>query len=349
MVAEYRGEQHARFHHPREFQRGRWRLSPKWGFYPRAGREPVRDNFRSRFRHRFQSTPTGTLTVLSSGLEGAGAGLVQATNGNFYGTTTDGGSNGDGTVFEITPEGKLSTLHNFAGPDGAQPGAALVQAANGNLYGTTSAGGASTPCDGGCGTVFEMTLAGKLTTLYSFCTREKCDDGSIPSGGLVQATSGNFYGTTSSGGTSTNCVGGCGIVFQITSGGKLTVLHSFQRDIYDGASPNGLVQATNGNLYGTASEGGASDHGTVFEITPEGALVTLYSFGGANGFPNAGLMQASDGNFYGTTLGGGAHNDGTIFKITSAGVLTTLHSLTELTVRTSTLRCCKPPTEFCMA
>jgi len=253
--------------------------------------------------------------------------LVQGTNGNFYGTTWSGGANIAGTVFKITPAGKLTTLYSFcaqAGCNGYSPDAGLVQATNGNFYGTTGLGGAHN-----YGTVFEITPAGKLTTLYSFCAQSGCTDGQSPDAGLVQATNGNFYGTTLNGGAI-----GAGTVFEITPAGKLTTLHSFcsQTSCGDGgASQGGLVQATNGNFYGTTSGGGANGGGTVFEITPAGKLTTLYSFcaqsGCADGSePSAGLVRATNGNFYGTTTYGGADGKGTVFEITPAGKLTTLHS-----------------------
>jgi uncharacterized repeat protein (TIGR03803 family) len=254
--------------------------------------------------------------------------LVQATGGNLYGTT-DNGANGGGTVFKISPGGALTTLYSFCSQSGCTDGqypSPLVQATGGNFYGTTVSGGANTTgCNGpSCGTVFKITPGGALTTLYSFCSQSGCPDGANPQAGLVQATNGDFYGTTSSGGAN-----GGGTVFKITPSGTLTTLYSFcsQSGCPDGAHPWGLVQATNGSLYGTTLLGGANSQGTVFRITPSGTLKTLQNFKGPNGAnPYAGLVQANDGNFYGTTGGGGANNDGTVFKITPSGALTTLYS-----------------------
>ena len=280
----------------------------------------------------FEVTPAGKLTTLYSfcsqsncadGYDPYG-GLVQATDGNLYGTTLDGGANVNyGTVFKITPAGKLTTLYSFCSQssctDGSLPYAKLVRAANGNFYGTTWVGGAGANCvpQGGCGTVFEITPAGKLTTLYSFCSQSNCTDGYNPYAGLVQATNGNFYGTTYFGGVNDR-----GTVFEITPAGKLTTLYSFcsQSSCTDGYDIYaGLVQAANGNFYGTTSEGGANFNGTVFEITPAGRLTTLYSFcsqpGCADGGdPYARLVQATNGNFYGTTYSGGANSVGTVFS-----------------------------------
>jgi uncharacterized repeat protein (TIGR03803 family) len=269
------------------------------------------------------------------------AGLVQATDGNFYGTTYAGGTSGNcqggcGTVFRITAAGTLTTLHSFDWYDGASPTGALVQGNDGNFYGTTYGGGA----DPHYGTVFKITPAGALTTLYSFCAQANCADGAMPYAGLVRATDGNFYGTTLEGGSNTGCSlgsGSCGTVFKITPGGTLTTLYSFcaQHGCADGGNPYaGLVQATDGNFYGTTFGRGVNGYGTVFKITPAGALTSLYSFCSqmncADGqYPQAGLVQATDGNFYGTTPEGGGgvyHQGGTVFKITSSGTLTTLYN-----------------------
>ena len=275
----------------------------------------------------FKITPSGTLTTLYSFCnsypcqDGAnpGARLVQATNGNFYGTTQNGGTNGYGTVFKITPSGKLTTLHSFDGNDGVDPYAGLLQATNGSLYGTTQNGGANNN-----GTLFKITPSGKLTTLHSF----DGPDGELPYGALVQGTNGNLYGTTQMGGDS-----GVGTVFKITPSGKLTTLYSFcsQTGCPDGEFPYaGLIQATNGNLYGTTAFGGAGSDGTVFKITSSGTLTTLRSFDGTDGaYPHAGLVQATDGNLYGTTAYGGACGGigcGTLFKMSLNGTVTTLYS-----------------------
>jgi uncharacterized repeat protein (TIGR03803 family) len=279
----------------------------------------------------FKVTPSGALTTLYSFCAQAActdgsspeAGLVLATNGNFYGSTTAGGASGDGTVFEITPAGTLTTLHSFDGTDGATPFDAPVQATDGNFYATTPGGGAY-----GQGTVFKMTPSGTLTTLYSFCAQAGCPDGSDPEGGLIQGTDGNFYGTTNSGGTSSGCGSdGCGTVFKITPAGTLTTLHSFQDS--DGDNPyDALVQATDGNFYGTTHNDGIDGDGTVFQITPGGTLTTLHQFDGTDGEnPLGGLLQATDRNLYGTTFYGGAVGDGTVFRISTSGTLTTLYNV----------------------
>jgi uncharacterized protein (TIGR03437 family) len=289
----------------------------------------------------FKITPSGTLTTLyvfcahpqedEPCTDGANpmAGLVQATDGDFYGTTLYGGAYYGGNVFKITPGGTLTTLYSFCSqfpdcPDGYEPEAALIQATDGNFYGTTSGGvfAVATPRNGG--TVFKITPGGSLTTLHSFCL--SCGDGSNPTAGLVQGSDGNLYGTTVGGGSGFGCpndlsglnrVFGCGTVFKITMSGTLTTLYSFcpQGNCADGASPGmamaeffdmpgtALVQGSDGNFYGTAAEGGAYGNGTVFKITPNGTLTTLYSLDDTDGQNPTGLIQAANGTFYGTTAG----------------------------------------------
>jgi uncharacterized repeat protein (TIGR03803 family) len=291
----------------------------------------------------FKITTSGALTTLYSFcsqpycVDGRYAGpVVQGADGNFYGTTSSGGfancTDGCGTIFKITPSGTLTTLYRFCAqsncPDGYNPWG-LVQARDGNFYGTTGHGGASgnSCAEFGCGTIFKITPSGTLTTLYSFCPNGGCrleaPDGQAPNGDLLQANDGNFYGTTSEGGA--NQVGdcaefGCGTVFEITPSGTLTTLYSFcsQTNCADGTYPTAPpVQGTDGNFYGTTYGGGATYNGTIYKITPNGALTTLYSFAGADGSqPDAALVPAPGGNFYGVTNQGGTSHDGTIFRFT---------------------------------
>jgi len=257
-----------------------------------------------------------------------------------------GGAAGLGTVFKITPSGTLDYAIQLLFPRlvygwlfalcGAGPGRQW------NLYGTTTQGGAN----GRGGTIFKITPGGVLTTLYSFCSQPNCTDGSQPFAALVQATNGDFYGTTAAGGASAGY--DYGTVFKITPSGTLTTLHSF---CSQGAPPNctdgyqlqgALIQATNGDLYGTTYSGGANPGysgnggGTVFKITPSGRLTTLYSFCSQNQCtdglsPSSGLVQGTNGNLYGTTELGGTNDAlagglGTVFSITPGGTLTTLYS-----------------------
>jgi uncharacterized repeat protein (TIGR03803 family) len=211
----------------------------------------------------------------------------------------------------------FTSLLSFTGSNGSSPFmGVLTQGVDGNLYGTASAGGAHSK-----GTVFKITTSGTLTTIYSFCAKSKCADGSVPNGGLVLGTDGNFYGMTFTGGTLN-----AGTVYKITPAGKLTTLHSF--NISDGYNPyDALVQGTDGNFYGTTTYGGAHLLGNVFKITPQGVVTNLHSFNSSDGSePESGLIQSTDGNFYGTTYNGGLSGGyGTAFKITPAGVFTTLH------------------------
>ena len=285
----------------------------------------------------FKITLSGTLTTIykfcsqsdCADGENPRGGLVQGADGDFYGTTEYGGANGSfGTVFKITPTGALTTLYSFCSQsnctDGVEPYAGLIQATDGNFYGTTVGGGAN---GSNTGTVFKITPSGALTTLYSFCSQsvgQDCTDGAYPYAALVQAIDGNFYGTTFQGGANTACSAqGCGTVFKITPSGTLTTLYSFcsQSGCTDGGNAYaGLIQATDGNFYGTTVGGGANSYGTVFKITRSGALTTLYSFCSHSGCPDgdgplAALAQATNGNFYGTAAHGGAHGDGTIFSL----------------------------------
>jgi uncharacterized repeat protein (TIGR03803 family) len=215
-------------------------------------------------------TPTGTLTTLHNFNYSDGnypvSALVQTTNGVFYGTTLFSGPNGGGTIFKITSSGTLTTLYNFCSKlncaDGEFPDGTLIQAADGNLYGTTSDGGTVSGCNNAnCGTVFKITQAGAMTTLYSFCSQLNCADGGQPTVGLIQGNDGFFYGATTFGGANND-----GTIFKIGPAGKFTLLHAF--DGTDGASPNGaLMQDTNGTFYGTSTTAGSGGYGTVFSLS----------------------------------------------------------------------------------
>ncbi len=261
-----------------------------------------------------------TLTTLYSFKYGTGgypgAGLIQGGDGNFYGTTTIGGTNGGyGTVFRINSCGTFTSLYSFSGSDGSQPWSRLIQGRDGSLYGTTLLDGAN-----GSGTVFRITFGGSLTNLQSFGGGS---DGAKPAGVLLQTSDGDFYGTTYSGGTYNS-----GTVFKINTNGNRTNLWAFSGGS-DGANPfGGLVQGGDGSFYGTASGGGTNNDGTIFRISPSGNLTTLHAFNGSDGAsPDATLVQGSDGNFYGTTyIGGTKGGTGTVFRIGPGGNFTNLYS-----------------------
>jgi len=304
----------------------------------------------------FKINTTGTLTTVynfcstggSSCTDGGGplGGLTLGLDGNFYGTTYNGGANGGGTIFQMTPAGAISTLYSFCSQggasctDGKNPSTTLVQGSDGDFYGMTYAGGANAD-----GTVFKLSPSTlTTTTLYSFCSQggTSCTDGKNPQGvaGLVEGGDGNFYGTTESGGNSSSA----GTLFKITPSGTLTTLHTFCAqggNCVDGSLPNGLVEGTDLNFYGTTALFGSSGGigGTVFSVTPSGALTTIYNFctqhegsiACADGaMPEAALMQGSDGNFYGDTNFGGTGDQaansggagGVAFKLAESPTLT---------------------------
>jgi uncharacterized repeat protein (TIGR03803 family) len=267
------------------------------------------------------------------------------------------GTYGCGTVFRISPTGVLATLYAFCSQSNCSDGlfpSSLIQGADGNFYGVTEQGGSNTyqACGAGsgcgAGTVFRLTPAGVLTTLYSFCNQAACTDGAGPNAPPLQGSDGSLYGTTLSGGLS-GCNGyGCGTVYKITPSGQLTTLYRFcnTTNCADGVGPlASLVEGPDGDFYGTTSGQyagstfGASDPGqTAFKITPTGTLTTLYTFCSQSNCtdgdaPASGLFLASDGNFYGTTNTGGADSSGcngygcgTVFKISPLGAFSTLYS-----------------------
>src|SRR5579872_1837819 len=276
----------------------------------------------------YKLTPAGTLSTLYSfaTVTGDGAypygGVTLGTDGNFYGTTYGGNVDGSGTVFKMTPAGSLTTLYTFTdGNDGALPFAPPIQGLDGNFYGTTCGA-----CNGGSGlgTIYKISSAGAFTALYQFDGTH----GEEPTGPLTQGTDGNFYGTAHFGGTA-----GYGVFFKITSTGKLTVLYNF--DNTHGAYPlSGVVQGNDGNFYGTTIEGGSNGEGVVFKVTPAGRLSVLHSMNYTTdgAVPFAGLVEATDGNLYGANTQGGAVSAncpsgcGTVFKITSSGSFSVIYN-----------------------
>jgi uncharacterized repeat protein (TIGR03803 family) len=283
-------------------------------------------------------TPTTLWSFSGSSVDGGYPyGTLVQVKGKFYGTTQGGGASGCGTVFEFTPpaktgqSGTVTILHSFKVIDGNSPIGGLVMGTDGYLYGTTMQGGSKNE-----GTMFKIspTSPYPLTSLYSFCSKAGCADGSFPYAGLVQHTNGNFYGTTSSGGNN-----GVGTIFAYTPGkngsvGTLAIVHSFNDN--EGEFPYaGVVLATTGILYGTTESGGLyngqlNGQGTIFEFDPSNdSLTVAYVFGGnitAYGGNPYGTLLEYNGNFYGTTSVGGADGYGTVFEINSNNGLVTLLS-----------------------
>jgi uncharacterized repeat protein (TIGR03803 family) len=235
------------------------------------------------------------------------AGLTLGSDGNFYGTTRDGGSNNLGTIFRLTPNGVLTSLFSFSGTNGSAPQGALTLGEDGNFYGTTVLGGVPV----NFGTVFRFSTNGTFASIVAFGGT----NGANPKCQLVTDAAGNFYGTAFVQGGDLD-----GLVFRVTTNGVLTTLVTL-KDTEDG-----LTLGTDGNFYGTTPTGGSNNSGAVFRVTPGGVLTTLVPFSLTNGSsPLGGLVQANDGTLYGTTSFGGANLDfGTIFKVTTNGVLTDL-------------------------
>lgn len=264
------------------------------------------------FGTAFELDANQTETVLHSFTKAGDGGypicsLVEDGNGNLYGTTWGGGLT-HGIVFEVRSGGSETVLHSFAdnSSDGGYPTAGLVPGSDGNFYGTTASGGSAN-----AGTVFKITPGGVETLLYTFSGGT---DGGDPQAALIQGRDGNFYGTTSAGGAD-----GAGTVFQVTPNGTETVVYSFAGGSGDGSFPvGGLLQARDGNFYGTTKQGGSSGDGTVFQVTSDGVEKVIYSFAGGpsdGAAPAASLIQGSDGRLYGTTSAGGPNGFGAVFAV----------------------------------
>lgn len=262
--------------------------------------------------------------------------ISQGTNGNLYGVASGGGSYGHGTAFEISPNGKLVVFYSFCPQFGCADGNApvsLMQASNGDFYGITDLGGSACVVGLlGCGTLFKITPAGEETALYDFCSQTYCrtSQGQVADPVLVQGINGRLFGATVVGGRSNKvvCGGTCGTIFEMTLSGELTTLYGFcsQPNCTDGAYPLGLVEGTDGNIYGTTGTGGANGWGTFFVITPTGTLTTLHSFQYAYGFAPTLSVQGTDGDFYGTVPEANTSAGGSVVRITASGEVSTLHT-----------------------
>lgn len=258
----------------------------------------------------FKITPDGKLTVIHSfdGTDGSGptSGLVMGSDGNLYGTAYAGGSKGCGTIYRVTPTGTFTTLHDFTGgTDGAYPITAPRQGKDGNFYGMMPT----------C--IYKITPTGQFTTLFPF-TRTTIT--TLGNGGmdLIAGSDGNFYGTMLRGGP--GGPGGYGAIIKMTPGGDVTALHFF--DGAHGSLPYSLIMGSDGNLYGTATQGigytGGSGFGLVYKLTPSGDYTVLHTFAGTDGsLPVATVTEGSDGYLYGDTKGGS--KGGVIYRVAKDG------------------------------
>ena len=252
----------------------------------------------------FKIAPTGGYTILHN-FEGGGDGgepvgpPIQAADGNFYGTTAQ-----DSTVYKYSLSEGYSVIYQFDQTHGQEVIASLIQGTDGRLYGVADGGGASD-----CGTIFKLTTSGTPLWYYSF----PCGaGGAAPIAPLVQSTDGSFYGTTQEqSGNGRNY----GTLFKLSENGRVSTLYRFQGGD-DGVEPLGLMQATDGNLYGVTQVGGSSGLGVFFTITTSGAYTILQSFTRETGaYPSAAPLQDTNGMLYGTTQSDGTHNAGTAYSI----------------------------------
>ncbi|MGO8672337.1 MAG: choice-of-anchor tandem repeat GloVer-containing protein, partial [Capsulimonadaceae bacterium] len=254
----------------------------------------------------FTMTQAGTLTSLYSFSGDDGdlpcARLALGPDGNYYGETWTGGAYSEGNIYRMTPSGDVTSIYSFTGEaDGSNPNFGLTLGPDGNFYGTTCFGGADS-----YGTVFRITTAGTLTTLYTF---DGGTDGGNPYAALVVGNDGNLYGTAQWGGED-----GFGLIYEMTTGGTFTPLSSFTST--NGEAPTtGLVQGDDGSFYGIALEGGTDDDGVVFSYSTANGIDVIHSFDYSDGEYPYSLTQGSDGFFYGTTWAGGTYDDGTVFKL----------------------------------
>lgn len=277
----------------------------------------------------FRMTTSGAFTriysfcALTSCADGSQpwGGLTLGKDGNFYGTTTGGGSVNAGTVFKLSPAGALTTIWNFDnGADGAAPWYPPLQGLDGNFYGVSN-----TVYGGDYGALYRLVPTAAPPYKESVPADFNYTNGNDPNL-PTQGADGNFYGSTLFGGSK-----GLGVVYRTSSSAVTTVLHNFTGYPSDGSYPIGvMVQGNDGAYYGVTWEGGSNNVGTIFKITSTGTYTLLHSFTGypADGaYPRSGLILGSDGNLYGTTLSGGAKNDGAIYRVTPSGQMMILYSL----------------------
>lgn len=254
---------------------------------------------------------------------GAGSGTPYDGKSPLYSTTIAGGANNGGIVFSLTPSQggawTLQTLYNFCSAsgctDGGLPYAGVIVDPSGNLLGTTEYYGANN-----AGVIYELSNSGgswKETLLYTFCSASGCSDGNGPFAGLARDSSGNLYGTTYFGGAQSD-----GVVFELSSKGSYSVLHSFcsESNCTDGSQPAAAVTLdSSGNIFGTTGRGGDNNFGTLFEISA-GSFSRVYSFcaqsGCADGgYPYGTLIFDSYGHIAGTTQYGGGKSLGEVYLL----------------------------------
>jgi uncharacterized repeat protein (TIGR03803 family) len=286
----------------------------------------------------YKLTASGQQTVLHSfcslkncadGSAPSGAGVIIDSQGNLYGTTLYGGASsngktttsGAGVVYKVDTSGNETVLYNFCSlancADGSLPLGPLLMDSEGNLYGTTANGGTNGGMSSGDGVVYKLTPSGQETVLCSFGSAS-CPDGTTPTGGVVSDSEGNLYGTTSKGGAHSK-----GVAYKLAASGQQTVLYNFCSQggklCTDGEEPGRVVRDSEGNLYGSASDGTIANpgNGLVFELSASGAETVLCSFGSAScpGVGPSGVILDSEGNLYGTTSSGGANGGGLVFKL----------------------------------
>ena len=275
---------------------------------------------------------TATEVVLHNFTRATGAhpivGVIRDSAGNLYGTTTVGGTAGQGVVYKLDTARQYTVLHNFTGgPDGGQPYAGVIRDSAGNLYGTTSSGGTAN-----AGVVYKLDTAGHEMVLYNFTGGT---DGSEPLAGVIRDSAGNLYGTTAYGGTPCpppvqGDPPGCGVVYRVDTAGRETVLYSFTGGADGGVPYAGVIRDSAGSLYGTTYAGGTANDGVVYRVDTPGQETVLCSFNGYDGAsPFAGVIRDSAGNLYGTTAGGGGpfgNGQGVVYKLEPAGNITVLYS-----------------------
>lgn len=279
----------------------------------------------------YKVTPDGVLTMVTefTGTSGPRRGaapeatLLLASDGNFYGRTQFGGQYGNGTVFQLTPGGALTTLVDFTGPDGTAPGysfgalGALVEGGDGHLYGTTT----NISYETARGGVFRLSKAGVFTSLATFTGGGGELPGDDPTSGLVRGLDGHLYGATDRGGNN-----GRGTFFRVTTLGEASVLHHFE--FGPGVSNrNPLVRGLDGNFYGTTDNSKA----VLYKVTPTGVATVVHNFEDSGGQEPVGALALDpDGSFVGVTERGGGFGTGTFFRCSPAGAFQTLYSFPEV-------------------